>query len=220
MTTFISGESLSDLRSYEGLKTAIQKWLERSDLIDQIPDFIRLAEARFRRELVMPDMEKVIAIAPAASVTLPDDFDSIRAIGIPGYPALDQLSLSDFNALPTQPNGFATTGRPTKFAIVAGAFGFWPTPDQPYALKLTYRANLPSLSTGIQTNWLLLQHPDVYLFGALLQAEFYGWNDDRLPLIKGAVDEILSSITVSGTRKRYGGQLAMKPATAERIGLR
>lgn len=221
MTTFISGEIPSNLTTYIGLQAAVQKWLDRSDIVDLIPDFIRLTEARFRRELVMPDMEKQITITPAVTLPLPGDFDSIRSLGIVGYPAMDQLSLSDFYALPMQPDNLPESGMPTKFAIVAGQFAFWPTPDQTYAMKLTYRVNLPALTDAMASNWLLDQHPDAYLFGALVQAEFYGWNDDRLPLIKGAVDEILSSIMISGTRKRYGsGPLTMKPATSECIGLR
>lgn len=227
MTIYLDAVPVTDLTDYDGLVLAIGKWLERDDLTGSIPDFIRLAEARFRRELVMPDMELQVPLTPAATVALPTDFDSIRALGIPGWPAMDQLSLADFYALPLAPNGDPEQGQPTRFVIVAGDtlgtqnFVFHPVPDKAYAALLTYRAKLPSLTPGNQSNWLLAQHPDAYLFACLVQAEFYDWNDDRLPLIKGALDEIMASITVSGVRKRYGsGPLTMKPATSERIGLR
>jgi len=221
VTIFIDADTVNDLTSFSGLKLVVASWLERTDLSDRIPDFVRLAEARFRRELVMPDMETQIAVTPAATVTLPADFDSIRAFGIPGYDAFIQRSPADFYALPNQPNGDPTLGQPTEFAIVAGKFAFWPVPDIAYSALLTYRACLPSLSLSMQSNWLLAKHPDAYLFGCLLQAEFHGWNDGRLPLIKSALDEILSEINVSGTRKRYGsGPLVMKSAVNERIGLR
>jgi hypothetical protein len=221
MTIFIDTTSASQLGSYDGLLLVVQKWLDRDDLTDIVPDFIKLAEAQFRRELVMPDMETQITVTPAATVTVPADFDSIRAFGIPGYDPFDQLSLADFYALPIQPDGTAVTGQPTKFAMVAGKFAFWPVPDTAYSATLTYRAKLPSLSIDTQSNWLLAQHPDAYLFGTLLQAEFYGWNDDRLPLLKSALQDILDQILRSGVRKRYGsGPLTMKPAVNERVGLR
>jgi len=221
MTIYIDADTVNDLTSYSGLKLVIASWLERDDLGERIPDFIRLAEARFRRELVMPDMETQISVTPAATNLLPADFDSIRAFGIPGYTAFIQRSPADFYALPKLPNGDPTTGQPTEFAIVAGKFAFWPVPDISYSALLTYRACLPSLTLANETNWLLTKHPDAYLFGSLLQAEFHGWNDERLPLIKAALDEILVQINVSGTRKRYGsGPLVMKPAVNERIGLR
>lgn len=226
-TIYLDAVPHTDLTDYNGLVTSIGKWLERDDLEGSIPDFIKLAEARFRRELVMPDMELQVPLTPAATVALPADFDSIRALGIAGYDAIDQLSLADFYALPLGANGEPQTGQPTKFAIVAGStagsqnFAFWPVPDKSYPALLTYRANLPSLTSISDTNWLLKSHPDAYLFGCLVQAEFFDWNDDRLPLIKGALDEIMSSIMVSGVRKRYGsGPLTMKPAVNERIGLR
>lgn len=221
MTFFIDSETITDLTNYDGLVLAIGKWLERSDLTEQIPDFIRLAEARFRRILVMPDMEVQVPLTPAATVPLPTDFDSIRALGIPGFQPMDQLSPADFNRLPNDTNGQPPLAQPTKFAIIPGKFAFWPTPDQTYTANLLYRVKLPALSLAAQTNWLLAKHPDAYLFQSLLQAEFFGWNDSRLPLIKGAVDEILGEIMQAGTRQRYGsGPLTMKPATSERIGLR
>jgi hypothetical protein len=221
VTLYIDAETAANLTTYTGLTIAIAEWLERDDLTDRIPDFIRLAEARFRRELVMPDMEVQVALTPAVTVPLPADFDSIRAMGIPGYDAFDQLSPADFSRLPNDTNDLPPLAQPTKFTIIAGNFNFWPTPDKSYAAKLTYRANLPSLGLTMQSNWLYDKHPDIYLFGSLLHAEFHGWNDNRLPLIKSAVDEMLGEIMMSGTRKRYGsGPLTMKPATSERIGLR
>lgn len=221
MTIFIDAETTDDLTTYDGLLLSIARWLERDDLTDRIPDFVRLAEARFRDVLVMPDMEVRVALVPAVSVDLPTDFDSIRALGIAGYAAMDQLTPSDFGALPVDTEGNPPESQPTKFAIVAGKFLFWPTPDKTYSATLTYRANLPALNILTQTNWLYKRRPDLYLFASLLQAEFYGWNDARLPLIKGAVDEMLQETMMAGVRRRYGaGPLTMKPAVNERVGLR
>lgn len=221
MTLFIDAQQLSNLTNYTGLVTSVQRWLSRTDLQDDVPDFIRLAEARFRRVLVMPDMEATVTITPAASMALPADFDSIRAIGIPGYQPFDQVSPADFSALALGANGDPLTGQPTKMAIVSGQMLFWPTPDKAYAANMTYRVNIPALGPALDSNWLLAKHPDVYLYGTILQAEAYGWNDERVPLIKAALDEALGEVMQAGTRQRYGaGPLAMKPPTRERIGLR
>lgn len=221
MTIFIDAQQLSNLVNYRGLVESVQRWLNRTDLQEDVPDFIRLAEARFRRILVMPDMEVAITVMPTASVALPADYDSLRSFGIPGFAPLDQLSPADFSRIPNGPNGVPLTGQPTKFTIAAGAMRFWPVPDQAYSANMTYRANLPSLGPAVDSNWLLAKHPDVYLYGTILQAEAYGWNDERVPIIKAALDEALGEVLQSGTRQRYGsGPLTMKPATSERIGLR
>lgn len=221
MTIFIDAETADDLTTYDGLLLSVARWLERDDLTDRIPDFVRLAEARFRDVLVMPDMEVRISLTPAALVALPSDFDSIRALGIPGYAPMDQMAPSDFYALPNGADGTPPLAQPTKFAIDAGNFAFWPTPDKAYTAKLTYRANLPALNLISQTNWLYKRRPDLYLFASLLHAEFYGWNDARLPLMKTVVDEALGETMMAGVRRRYGsGPLTMKPAVNERVGLR
>ena len=38
------------ITNYSELKSAIADWLDRTDLTDQIPDFITLAEARHKRD--------------------------------------------------------------------------------------------------------------------------------------------------------------------------
>jgi hypothetical protein len=220
MTIFIEAQQLSNLTNYVGLVTSVQRWLNRTDLQDDVPDFIRLAEARFRDVLVMPDQEVAVTLTPAASVPLPIDFDSIRSLGIPGYAPMDQVSPANFTALPVNPDNTPITGQPTRVMIAAGAMQFWPMPDKAYAANMVYRANLPALGPSVDSNWLLARRPDIYLYGTILQAEAYGWNDERVPLIKAALDEALGEAMQAGTRKRYGsGPLSMKPPTSERIGL-
>ena len=55
------------------------------------------------------------------------------------------------------------------------------------------------------TNWLLSAHPDLYLYGAILQAEVHIKDDPRLPLIKAGYDEMLYQITRASNRSRWGG---------------
>jgi hypothetical protein len=65
------------LSTYSDLKTTIASYLGRSDLTTQIPDFIRLAEDRLRRELRIRQMLKVVTAPPTggdATVSLPADF--------------------------------------------------------------------------------------------------------------------------------------------------
>ena len=48
------------ISTYSDLKTAIANYLARTDLTDQIPDFIRFAEIRLRRELRIRQMLKTV----------------------------------------------------------------------------------------------------------------------------------------------------------------
>lgn len=201
MTIFIDAETLADLSNYDGLLLAIPKWLERDDLTAQIPYFIRLAEARFRRVIRVPEREVSLSIGLSGSTSLPSDFDGARLLTVPGLlpkQNLDQVTPAELASRTRYPN------ETTVFSVVAGKILISPVPTTPLSATLIYNAGIPPLSLANQANWLLTAHPDLYLFASLLQAEFYGWNDARLPIIKGAVDEMLGELSDQGMRKRYG----------------
>ncbi len=56
-----------------------------------------------------------------------------------------------------------------------------PTPDQAYEVEMVYRSNIPALASN-STNWLLTLAPDVYLYGALMEAAPYIHEDARVTL--------------------------------------
>jgi hypothetical protein len=209
------------LSTYADLVPAIASWLDRVDLTDRIPDFIALAEARFRDVLTDAARElRVTTTVDSSELTLPDDFSAIRSLVLTGATIntwrvpqpLTQLSLIDFQA-----KGGDFTDTPQYFAITASTLLVWPVPDDSYTATLVYQADIPALSDSNQTNWLLARRPDLYLRASLLEAEFFGWNDDRLPLIKSAVDEHLAELDLAGRRRRYGSApLAARPAVNER----
>lgn len=208
------------ITSYAGLQASIDEWLDGADLSANAGDFIMLAEADFRRQLVMPDMETVVTINGTNPIALPVDLDSIRVLVSPettDYPQQEvvPVDLAAFYRLST-----IAQGAPARYAVDGLSLYVWPIPAVALDLALAYRVKLPSLSDTTTTNWLLDQHPDAYLFGSLLQAEFFGWNDQRLPLIQTKLQSIIDDINKAGNRKRYGGQIAMRPSIREKVGCR
>lgn len=185
--------------SWTGLRASIALWLDRDDLTDRIPDFIRLAEARFRRDIVRTEQEKTVTLPGP----LPADCDSVRTIYLTDTPtaALEQVSPAELRTSYSGP----ATGRPTVYALIADQIVLGPPSNASYSAFLTYLRKIPALSASLQSNWLLVDHPDLYLYGSLLHAELYGWNDERLPLLKSAVDEAIVEINAAGHRRRYGG---------------
>ena len=202
------------LQTYPDLKAAIAEWLKDASLATRAADFIALAEDEFRTDLVMPDMETTVSISGTNPIPLPDDFDSLRAIASSdiAWRTLTQTSLAEFYDLPSY-----GAGSPAKFAQDGTSLYLWPVPAVPATLTLSYRAKLPSLSDAVPMNWLLTQYPTLYLYASLLHAEFYGWNDERLPLLKAYVEERTSKINAAGTRKKYGGRIAMASPIVENV---
>lgn len=188
------------LDSYSDLVDAICDRMNDSGLSTMAPEFIRLAEASFNRRLSSVDQEGTAAIPADASIPMPTDYNGAMSLRIDDYPPLKQLSADDFQTKWSEANA----ARPENFAIFGAAIHLGPEPDTAYTLTMTYMRTLTPLSEVNTTNWLLEQHPDLYLYGALIQAEFRGWNDDRLPLINGAVEGMIAEINAHEARKKRG----------------
>lgn len=191
------------ITTYAELQTAVANWLADSTLTARIPEMIALAEAEFNRTLNVMEMEDVSFVTTSGEYAdLPADFSAVRAVYIvdSGYWPLEQVSFVDLRRI----HWDAAAGKPTHYALVNEKFALGPTPDAAYRLEFLYVKSIPALSDAAPTNWLLTAHSDLYLMGALLQAEFFGWNDGRLPLLNARVQTIIEQINRDGNSKRTG----------------
>jgi len=183
------------LASFTDLKASIATWTKRSDMTAIIPDLITLAEARINRAL---RTRKQVTRTQNTSVdsefvTLPSDFGAARAARVTTTTPNDFL---DF-LTPEQMGDLKATG-PTgdlrAYSIVGGEFWFLPVPTVAATVELVYYAKVPALSDVATTNWLLTEHPDVYLWGALMEASIFLEDDENTQkyaaLFASALDDI------------------------------
>jgi hypothetical protein len=197
------GKHIMTITTYDDLVDAIVDTLVDAELAAKAPRFIALAEARFDRLLFNLEGEGIataVASAGVGSVGLPNDFKKMRSLHIEDAPSvvLSQMSLDDLRGLWLD----AAPARPENYAIVEGELQLGPVPDEDYTLTMTYSKGVLALSPTNQSNWLLTAHPDLYLYSALIHAEFHGWNDERLPLIKSGVDEMVAEIQAADAIRR------------------
>ena len=195
------------LTEYSSLKTSVASYLARSDLTNQIPDFIRLAEERLARDLRTRKMLVVARADTTASdstVGLPTDFLEMRDMHLRTTPvqALSYLSPSAFYA------GARTTdsGRPKDYTILASEIQFAPIPDTAYSIQMLYYAKPQFLSDVNITNVFLANYPDALLYAALGEAEPYLMNDARLQTWAALYDRAITAINTSDQSSEYGGQ--------------
>ena len=194
------------LSTYSDLKTTIANYLGRSDLTAQIPDFIRLAEDRLRRELRIRQMLKVVTSNTTggdATVSLPADFLQIRDLHIDGNPvySLEYMSPSIFyrNART------AESGVPVNYTVLASEFIFAPQPDAAYTLKMLYYAKPTYLSDANTSNVFLANCADALLYGSLAEAEPYLMNDARIPVWASLYDRAVANISAADEGAEYAG---------------
>lgn len=188
------------IASYSDLVDAIVDRMNDASLSAQAPEFIQLAEASFNRRLSSIDQEGTATIAADATIPMPTDYKGAMSLRIDDYAPLAQLSADDFQAKWTQ----ASAARPENYAIFGGQIHLGPAPDTSYTLTMTYVRTLAPLSDVNTSNWLLEQHPDLYLYGALVEAELRGWNDERALLINNKVEGIIAEINMHEARRKRG----------------
>ena len=203
------------ITTYSGLVTSAGEWLNRSDLVLKVPLFIQMVEERLSRILRCPEMEEEATIVTDAErIDLPTDFRQARALYLDTDPRqeLEAVTLGTLRTKYAQ----QITGKPECYAISGGEIVLGPAPDDEYNAILTYYQDIPALSTDLETNWVISKHPSLYLYGTLLQAEFFGWNDERLPLIKAAWDEAIGELMGQGRAKQFGAApLRLRPSVRE-----
>jgi hypothetical protein len=186
---------MSTITNYATLQTAVANWLHRQDLAALVPDFISLAENEMSADIVARPMEARATLAVTAGnayVTLPSDVLEFRRlllvtdpVSVLRYESPDQIS-TDY---PTE-----MVGKPTLYTVIGSTAQLAPIPDSNYSLEITYRQSIPSLSVSNPTNWLLINFPNVYLYGALCAAQPYLMDDSRIGLFKNLYAEAVSKI--------------------------
>lgn len=190
--------------SYTTLKTKIAEYLARSDLDTQIPDFIRLAEERLRRDLRIRQMLKVATATTTvgdSTVSLPADFLAMKDLHLDTTPVqvLQFQNTSNFfrNARTTD------RGLPTMYTLLGSEFQFAPLPDSAYTLRMVYYYKPELLSDSNASNLFLANCPDLLLYGALAEAEPYLMNDERLATWSALYDRGLASLRASDDDSEY-----------------
>ena len=195
------------LTDYSSLKTSVASYLARSDLTNQIPDFIRLAEERLARDLRTRKMLVVARANTTASdstVGLPTDFLEMRDMHLRTTP-VQSLTYRSPNAFYA---GSRTTdiGKPIDYTILASEIQFAPTPDTAYSVQMLYYAKPQYLSDVNITNAFLANYPDALLYAALGEAEPYLMNDARLQTWAALYDRSVTAINTADQSSEYGGQ--------------
>lgn len=193
------------ITNYDELKAAVQSWLKRDSLDNEIPNFIQLAEAHFNRTIRTTEMEiRATVAATGEFVALPDDFLAMREIHAEGtkdrplkYVTPQELSHLEYSGY---------TGVPFAYSIMDGQIKLYPAPsvEDELQIETIYIQKIPELSDTNSNNWLLDSHPDIYLHGALHQAEGFFHNDRRMPIWERKCDIAIAQLNDSANRSRIG----------------
>jgi len=204
--------------TYEKLQSEILDTLNRTDLVADVTEYspgtiegavqrsISKAEKRINRRIRTKAFETSTTFSTVAgteTVAVPADYTAVKTFKIENSPnvVLTQKDLTTlYNDYPS-----TATGLPNSFSAYGTSFYLRPIPDVVYSMKLYYYNAPTPLSTSNTSNALLVNYPDLLLYGALIELTAHIEDDSRIQLWKGAFDEGIKDVTDDNTLNRWSG---------------
>ncbi len=171
---------MATITDYRSLKTEIESYLQRNDLLDADYDgFVQLCTSRLNRDLDAFRLESEASLdVTSGEAQVPDDLGEIRSIRMDVYPNppryyTPQAFHSEFEK--DWPNQ-----NPSLFTIENSLLKVKPTPDKTANAIIVYESELADLVNDTDTNEILKRDPDLYLYGSLISSEPRIGNDPRM----------------------------------------
>ena len=197
------------ITDYASLQAGLDSWLDQTIFQSRYPDFIAMFEAVANRRLRTKDQVASTSLTMSdGTTTLPTDYiEWIRVTRLSTIPQdLEWLEPSQAKIVYPDQVQIVTPPQyaiPSSFFTLEGTSLIVRPKDDSSQVQLVYYQKIPALSNSNTTNWLLTSHPDIYLYGAMAQAEMYGVNDERVASWKAWRDELFEEI-IALTRAYHG----------------
>lgn len=159
------------LSTYPNLLDSLATFSLRTDQPAVWPDCVRMAELDAQRKLRVTPMVSRNASFSLSAITaaIPSDLVEVMSFMLTStspYYQLDYVIPAQLAKL--RRDNLYSDNIPRWYTRDSANFVFYPTPISSYTAELVYFRTLPDLATN-STNWLLTSHPDVYLYGSLVQ---------------------------------------------------
>jgi hypothetical protein len=196
--------------SYNSLITVLQRYLNRdgdAELAADAPAFIELVEARLRRVLHARDTVVLPITINGETFELPPGIKELRFVTVEGRGRLDPVSFAEYADL-KEVNG---VGIPKFVAQAGNTLYFTPAPEKSFSGALVIDPEVEVLSASSQTNWVLSRYPDIYFYGALVEASPYLRDDTRVPMFEQRFSNAIAELEVLRDRKDYPNTPVARP---------
>jgi len=216
--------------NYSQLVQAIKDYTENTEttFVSQIPLFVRQAEERIHRSVMIPELRKNATASTTSGnqyLARPSDFLSVFSLAVVDSDGdYNYLLDKDVNFIREAYPSSATQGLPKFYAqfdgeqsnqSTQGNFILGPTPDAAYTVELHYYYEPQSIVTA-STSWLGENAESVLLYGSLIEAyTFMKGEADILAQYEERYREALAQmnvVSVRGMRDEYrDGRLERTP---------
>ena len=185
---------MNTFKNYGELEELVVDWMDRQDIVDKVPTFVRLTTSELSKELRLPTMENkvVLTVYADGSVLIPNNLLEIISIDwvtensgiIESRKPLNRGSVNKYSKSRENP----TVGSiPDSFTRMENKIKVYPLPqssdtvDDGASTNNTiagyvelYYYTLPfTINEPTETNWILQVSPDIYFYGCLMHGYRY-----------------------------------------------
>lgn len=224
---------MATYNSYAELQAAIARWLNRDDdpdILNRAAEFIGLAESAIRRNqewftqiysLENGGLPLSVTAQPMELPVYVKELKSLWAASNQWNHTITVLPISAWRDLAA--SNADAEGIPTKAVLVpqmdkwmkndgtrqGPKLYLWPKPaiSDPlnyFSVDFQYVRDVLPLSDDTTTNGLFLRHPDLYLYGALVESAPFYEHDERLQMWQARYDRAVSEINIERERAEFG----------------
>lgn len=200
--------------NYGQLKAAIANRLGRTNLTAITPDFITFGDARIYYGFKDVEVEvkplriaEMLTTETVSLAALPAGFLAIDRFTVPGAygpRALEYKTPQEFANLPS------LAAMPGYYTLQDG--GIAVQGGTPASFALSYYAKFPDLAADSDTNWLLTNHPAVYLYSALIEAYAHLKDDARIVTATRMYAAAVNGLIDSDRAARHSGSTLSIPS--------
>lgn len=206
----------------------IDTWLARDDLSSggNEATFLRIAQAQIDRRVRLRSQEVTTQIAATTRITaLPADFLALRSISLDSLldRHIDYLPPERIREAPIWQNqgGFRNERDqvPTAYTIEGNNLILAPEPtaENPITLDIVYFSKLSRLVNPTDTNELLTNHYDVYLWAVLMAAGIFLEDEVLEAKYERRFEKSITELIRNERRGRFSGSAMISTGNPRRV---
>lgn len=180
-------------------------YADRNDtaVVNMIPSFVKMVESRFNRVLTIEDQSTRYQF-PTPNPTdgrynLPTDFSSLQDIAIVSIASpSSRVTLAMVN--PEQMNtvtGMTNQSIKGWYNIIAGQLVVQPVLTDDYLLEIVYYATIDPLTAPESFNWISTNHPDLYIYGILVEINSFVKDPDATNLWEARFQSAVAEVNAA-----------------------
>jgi len=192
--------------NYGDLKQAVSDFARRDE--DNIDTLVALAHANICTEFEPPDSLVLVTLSNPLPVygsvyswELPGDVQRVREVLADGRELANTYLADLFMLSGSNPERYAVDG---VNLLVA--------PGQGTEVTVRLQKRLPDLVADTDTNWLLTNHPQLYLYGTLVQLHQYVQDDEQVAMSQTLYGQAADVAGQQIQQLKQGGQPVIRSA--------